>query len=192
MVTIRAWCAWPPAGSVEHRCAEISPRGAICRRRAAGPAPKGAGGLRLGLALLATALLAWARAAAPIAGRCSPAASRTQDAEVEAFLEVAFEADTVKVISANGPDIAGCMPRVMTKNAEFDVVDFIGLQAIAADRWPGCWWCHGYLRDRQDRHGSARGSGRLPVRHHGGGIAYDRGAAGPDGKHPPTGRSSGT
>jgi putative spermidine/putrescine transport system substrate-binding protein len=144
---------------------------------------KGAGGTALGAGLLATpALLASKRAVAAESLVYVSYGGATQDAEVEAFLK-SFEADTgVKVISANGPDIAKLKAQVMTGNAEFDVVDFIGSQAIAADRAGVLEKLDYSVIDKTDMAVPAEAAG-FPFYVYGGGIAYDP-ARHPDGKHP--------
>lgn len=144
---------------------------------------KSAGGAALGAGLLATpALLASKPAVAAESLVYVSYGGATQDAEVEAFLKP-FEADTgVKVISANGPDIAKLKAQVMTGNAEFDVVDFIGSQVIAADRAGVLEKLDYSVIDKTDMAVPAEPAG-IPFYVYGGGIAYDP-ARYPDGKHP--------
>jgi putative spermidine/putrescine transport system substrate-binding protein len=144
---------------------------------------EGVGGTVLGAGLLATpALLVSKRAAAAQSLVYVSYGGATQDAEVEAFLKP-FESDTgVKVISANGPDIAKLKAQVMTGNAEFDVIDFIGSQAIAADRAGVLEKLDYSVIDKTDMAVPAEAAS-IPFYVYGGGIAYDP-ARHPDGKHP--------
>jgi putative spermidine/putrescine transport system substrate-binding protein len=144
---------------------------------------KGAGATALGAGLLAApALLAPKRAVAADSLVYVSYGGATQDAEVEAFLKP-FEGDTgIKVISANGPDIAKLKAQVMTGNAEFDVIDFIGSQAVAADRAGVLEPLDYSVIDKTDMAVPAEAAG-YPFYVYGGGIAYDP-ARHPDGKHP--------
>ena len=106
----------------------------------------------------------------------------TEDAEVESFLKP-FEADTgTQVVAASGPDIAKLKAQVMTGNAEWDVVDFIGSQAIAADRAGVLEKIDYSVVDDTDMF-VPKEEASFPFYVYGGGIAYDP-ARHPDGKHP--------
>src|SRR6185312_8916327 len=106
----------------------------------------------------------------------------TQDAQKRAIIEP-FEKDTgIKVIGASGPDIAKLKAQVMTGNIEWDVVNFIGSQAISAAR-NGLFENLDYsVIDASDmflKHYDAT----TPWYVYGGGIGYDPKRF-PDGKHP--------
>ncbi|HTS93138.1 MAG TPA: ABC transporter substrate-binding protein [Stellaceae bacterium] len=106
----------------------------------------------------------------------------TEDAEVTSFLKP-FEADTgMKVIAATGPDIAKLKVQAMTGNTEWDVVDFIGSQAIAADRAGVLEKIDYTVVDDTDMF-VPKEEASFPFYVYGGGIAYDP-ARHPDGKHP--------
>jgi len=106
----------------------------------------------------------------------------TEDAEVVSFLKP-FEADTGnKVIAASGPDIAKLKAQVMTGNVEWDVVDFIGSQAIAADREGVLEKIDYSVVDDSDMY-VPKEEASFPFYVYGGGIAFDP-ARHPDGKHP--------
>ncbi|MGE5202990.1 MAG: ABC transporter substrate-binding protein [Acidobacteriota bacterium] len=106
----------------------------------------------------------------------------TEDAEVVSFLKP-FEADTgTKVVAASGPDIAKLKAQVMTGNVEWDVIDFIGSQAIAADRAGVLEKIDYSVVDDTDMF-VPKEEASFPFYVYGGGIAYDP-ARHPDGKHP--------
>jgi putative spermidine/putrescine transport system substrate-binding protein len=169
----------PSPPSLRHPAPDRPSSGGVTRRDLL----KGAGGTALWAGMLATpALLAPKRAVAADSLVYVSYGGATQDAEVEAFLKP-FEADAgVKVISANGPDIAKLKAQVMTGNAEFDVIDFIGSQAIAADRAGVLEKLDYSVIDKTDMTVPAEAAG-YPFYVYGGGIAYDP-ARHPDGKHP--------
>ena len=106
----------------------------------------------------------------------------TQDAEEEAFIKP-FQADTgIKVVTASGPDIAKMKAQVMTGNVEWDVVNLIGSQAIAADRAGVLQKLDYSLIDTSDMF-IPRQEASFPWYVYGGGIGYDP-QRHPAGKHP--------
>jgi putative spermidine/putrescine transport system substrate-binding protein len=106
----------------------------------------------------------------------------TEDAEVASFLKP-FEAETgIKVVAANGPDVAKLKAQVMTGNMEWDVIDFIGSQVTAAYREGLLEKLDYSVIDASDMTVPAEPGG-YPFYVYGGGIAYDP-KRHPDGKHP--------
>lgn len=139
------------------------------------------GGL-IGVGLLAAPAILSRRAAAADSLVYVSYGGATEDAEVESFLKP-FTADTgINVIAANGPDIAKLKAQAMTGNAEWDVVDFIGSQAIAADRAGVLEKIDYTVVDDTDMF-VPKEEASFPFYVYGGGIAYDP-ARHPDGKHP--------
>lgn len=106
----------------------------------------------------------------------------TEDAEVEAFIKP-FIADTgVNVVAATGPDIAKLKAQSMTGNVEWDVIDFIGSQAIAADKAGVLMPLDYNVIDASDMFVPKERAG-IAYYSYGGGIAYDP-ARFPEGKYP--------
>ncbi|HLJ19094.1 MAG TPA: ABC transporter substrate-binding protein, partial [Stellaceae bacterium] len=139
------------------------------------------GGL-IGAGLLAAPAILSRRAAAADSLVYVSYGGATEDAEVESFLKP-FTADTgIDVIAASGPDIAKLKAQAMTGNAEWDVVDFIGSQAIAADRAGVLEKIDYSVVDDTDMF-VPKEEASFPFYVYGGGIAYDP-ARHPDGKHP--------
>lgn len=139
------------------------------------------GGL-IGAGLLAAPALVSRRTAAAESLVYVSYGGATEDAEVESFLKP-FTADTgINVIAASGPDIAKLKAQAMTGNAEWDVVDFIGSQAIAADRAGVLEKIDYTVVDDTDMF-VPKEEASFPFYVYGGGIAYDP-ARHPDGKHP--------
>jgi putative spermidine/putrescine transport system substrate-binding protein len=139
------------------------------------------GGL-IGAGLLAAPAILSRRAAAADSLVYVSYGGATEDAEVESFLKP-FTADTgIDVIAASGPDIAKLKAQAMTGNAEWDVVDFIGSQAIAADRAGVLEKIDYTVVDDTDMF-VPKEEASFPFYVYGGGIAYDP-ARHPDGKHP--------
>ncbi|TEA74180.1 ABC transporter substrate-binding protein [Allopusillimonas ginsengisoli] len=96
----------------------------------------------------------------------------TQEAQ-EKTIHKSFEANTgIKILSTTGPDIAKLKAQVMTGNVEWDVVSFIGSQALAAQK-------AGLLEklDYQIINTSGLAIGKeeycVPWYVYGGGMAYD-------------------
>ena len=139
------------------------------------------GGL-IGVSLLAAPVILSRRAEAADSLVYVSYGGATEDAEVESFLKP-FTADTgINVIAATGPDIAKLKAQAMTGNAEWDVVDFIGSQAIAADRAGVLEKIDYTVVDDTDMF-VPKEDASFPFYVYGGGIAYDP-ARHPDGKHP--------
>jgi len=149
---------------------------AVSRRRVL------AGGGVMGAGLLAAPAILARRAMAADSLVYVSYGGATEDAEVESFLKP-FTADTgIDVIAASGPDIAKLKAQAMTGNAEWDVVDFIGSQAIAADRAGVLEKIDYTVVDDTDMF-VPKEEASFPFYVYGGGIAYDP-ARHPDGKHP--------
>jgi putative spermidine/putrescine transport system substrate-binding protein len=140
------------------------------------------GGGLLGAGIIAAPALLSGRAEAANSLVYVSYGGATEDAEVVSFLKP-FEVDTgMQVISASGPDIAKLKAQVLTGNAEWDVVDFIGSQAIAADRAGVLEKIDYTVVDDTDMY-VPKEEASFPFYVYGGGIAYDP-ARHPEGKHP--------
>ena len=106
----------------------------------------------------------------------------TQEAQEKAIIRV-FEQETgIKVISANGPDIAKLKAQVRTGNIEWDVVNTVGPHAVAAAREGLLEKLDYSVIDTKDMFLPVKES-TLPWYTYGGGIAYDPKRHGP-GKFP--------
>jgi putative spermidine/putrescine transport system substrate-binding protein len=106
----------------------------------------------------------------------------TQEAQEKTVIR-AFQQETgIQVITASGPDVAKLKAQVRTGNIEWDVVNFIGSQAVSAAREGLLEKIDYSIVDASDMFLPTK-EATLPWYSYGGGIGYDPNRH-PAGKHP--------
>jgi putative spermidine/putrescine transport system substrate-binding protein len=106
----------------------------------------------------------------------------TQEAQEKTVINAFRQETGIQVITASGPDVAKLKAQVRTGNIEWDVVSFIGSQAVAAAREGLLEKIDYSIVDASDMFLPAK-EATLPWYSYGGGIGYDP-RRHPAGKHP--------